>query len=198
MDRECPCCAQCFVGCLDQGGDQEENAHEHGGNGQGDLHDNTYRSALVAEGEWEKVPDGEVSQHRIIEPLHDTPLWGLVTRQIFQNEKESHSEGCQAALREEHEKLLKRGVWDTSTVCELRNLYKDRSQEDLLGQVFPIMGEKFAEEGVQRRQYKARIVFAGDRVKTKSGCDPVDLYTEMSNSPTTLAAARLVHALGQG
>eukprot|EP00971_Amphidinium_carterae_P336445 6472816-Amphidinium_carterae.3 len=191
MDRECPECMYSFVGIPTQGNELESETHvddEHEGTS---FHDTADRSVLVA---GEEGNDGEPEQvplHRTIEPLHDPPLWGLVTRQIFQNEQEFHSEGCQAALREEHEKLLKRGVWDTSSVCELRDLYKDRSQEDfLLGQVFPIMGEKFAEEGEQQRQYKARIVFAGDRVKTKSGCDPIDLYTEMSNSPTTLAAAR--------
>eukprot|EP00971_Amphidinium_carterae_P349606 6491104-Amphidinium_carterae.1 len=209
MDRDCTYCSQGFIGMPTQGnglGDEacvssvESCVHE-----EGDSLDKTQdnvescanvthdaeRSIDIGIGD-ETVPEPtEASVHRTIEPEHDTPLWGLVTRQINQNEAEFHSKECQAALQEEHAKLLKRGVWDTTTVCELQDLYGDRSQSDfLVGQVFPIMGEKFAEEGAQQRQYKARIVFAGDRVKTKSGCNPVDLYTEMSNSPTTLAAAR--------
>eukprot|EP00971_Amphidinium_carterae_P351160 6491948-Amphidinium_carterae.1 len=180
MDRVCSFCGQCFVGDLVQKNDALDYMHDDERNGD----------ALTIESE-EECPPSEVGSHRTREPDHDPPLWGLVTRQISQKDPEYHSKECQAALREEHEKLLKRGVWDTSTVCELNDLYGDRSQEDfLVGQVFPIMGEKFAEEGAQHRQYKARIVFAGNRVRTKSGCDPVDLYTEMSNSPTTLAAAR--------
>eukprot|EP00971_Amphidinium_carterae_P292723 5811456-Amphidinium_carterae.2 len=202
MDRDCEHCASCFVSVSTQGG----CAGEDGDNGNkkmsmntslvedGDgysMHGDTLRSALPAVINEERTRQDEKQAHRDREPSHDPPLWGLVTRQIHQNEPEFKSEGCQKALQEEHEKLLKRGVWDTSTVCEVKDLYRDRTQEDfLLGQVFPIMGEKFAEEGELQRQYKARIVFAGDRVKTKSGCNPVDLYTEMSNSPTTLAAAR--------
>eukprot|EP00971_Amphidinium_carterae_P097772 1934644-Amphidinium_carterae.1 len=201
MDRECSCCSKCFLSIpqveCDSRGDTSDICMNVCEPGEGVMreeaceHNDATRNELAAREEEMQEEQQEVQAHRVKEPSHDPPMWALVTRQIQQNEPEFHSKECQAALKEEHDKLLKRGVWDTSTVCELRELYNDRSQEDfLVGQVFPIMGEKFAEEGATQRQYKARIVFAGDRVRTKSGCNPVDLYTEMSNSPTTLAAAR--------
>eukprot|EP00971_Amphidinium_carterae_P040424 793344-Amphidinium_carterae.2 len=183
MDRYCPECSKCFLGvsmpkshpdevvsesCMSLPGYEEEVKNDICGEiNKCDGVERRVGIDHVAEDE-DGTQHEEVQMHREKEPSHDPPLWGLVTRQIHQGDPEFHSKECQAALREEHEKLLKRGVWDTSTVCELRDLYGDRSQEDfLIGQVFAIMGEKFAEEGAQQRQYKARIVFAGDRVKTK-------------------------------
>eukprot|EP00971_Amphidinium_carterae_P246199 4889689-Amphidinium_carterae.1 len=136
------------------------------------------------------VVDEGMDTHRTING-EDTPLWGLITRQIHPNEPEYHTEPCQEAMLSELKKLHQRKVWDHDTVMEFGKLMSDPNKSEVMvGRVFGIMGEKFSEEGSERRQYKGRIVFQGNNITTKTGNSPVELFAELANSPTTFTSTR--------
>ena len=64
------------------------------------------------------------------------------------------------------------------------------SKECVLGRVFQILGTKGEELGKSEQQGKARIVFQGSNVRTKTGTTAADLYEESSNAPASFAAPR--------
>ena len=131
------------------------------------------------------------------------PSWALVTRQIKPGSKEFHSEACKVALQEELGKLRKAGVWDELDVHEWDSVAKratDAGKSVVVGRLFPIMGLKHAElvgttpsPGSPVPKYKGRIVFDGraTHVKTNTGQSPVELYTEISQTPATMNAVRI-------
>ena len=59
----------------------------------------------------------------------------------------------------------------------------------MLGRVFSILGVKNEEVG-EAKAWKARCVFHGSRVRTKTGTSAADLFKETSNAPASFAAAR--------
>ena len=65
------------------------------------------------------------------------------------------------------------------------------------GRVFSIPGEKNAERHapVGEREYKARIVFAGNAIQTASGVAPHELFQEVSSAPAAMASIRAVLAV---
>ena len=60
----------------------------------------------------------------------------------------------------------------------------------MLGRAFQILGVKGEELAENEQSWKARIVFQGSNVRTKSGTPATDLYEEISNAPASFAAAR--------
>ena len=119
-------------------------------------------------------------------------LWAMVTRQIFQNEPEFKSEPCQRALQDELSRLREKGVWDETRPVEYQDLPSmTKGQDAVVGRVFAIMGEKHSEQSIDERTYKARVVFQGNNAQTVSGISPHELYKELSNSPASMAAARV-------
>ena len=78
---------------------------------------------------------------------------------------------------------------------EVDDLYKDKRYPDaMIGRVFGIMGVKGDETRVLGAQLdmKFRGVFQGNNVRTKSGTSAFELYEEISNSPASFTASRLV------
>jgi hypothetical protein len=89
--------------------------------------------------------------------------------------------------------MRKRKVWDEDDVYSLGDLLRTKDiAEAMLGRVFQILGIKGEElpEGHEERIWKARIVFQGSNVRTKSGTAATELYEEISNAPASFAAAR--------
>ena len=93
--------------------------------------------------------------------------------------------------------MTSRGVWDEDAVKEW---YVVKAEDDTasVGRIFSILGEKHAE---QRRpdpdkEYKARIVFAGNAIQTASGIAPHELFQEMSSAPAAMASVRATLAIG--
>ena len=68
----------------------------------------------------------------------------------------------------------------------------------MLGRVFQILGVRGAEldDGDPEKVWKARIVFQGSNVRTKTGTAATELYEEISNAPASFAAARTGLAVG--
>ena len=66
--------------------------------------------------------------------------------------------------------MVARCVWDESSVDEWANVRKN-DKDASVGRIFSIMGEKHAERRLPEaeKEYKARIVFAGNNIQTASG-----------------------------
>ena len=121
-----------------------------------------------------------------------------MTRVVQKGSKEADCDGARKAIKAELGKMAKRGVWDTNDVYSLRDLYKTpKFSECMLGKVFQILGVKGAElqDGDPEKIWKARIVFQGSNVHTKSGTAAHELYKEISNAPASFAAARTALAV---
>ena len=65
----------------------------------------------------------------------------------------------------------------------------------MLGRVFSILGIKNEELGEDQKVWKARCVFQGSNVRTKTGTSASDLFEETSNAPATFAATRAAIAV---
>ena len=132
--------------------------------------------------------------------------WLLVTRQIKPGSDEFRSEACRKALFEELDKLRKAKVWNEDTVVEYATLQRQTERDGkpiLIGRLFPIVGLKHAElsgvelpPGSPTPKYKGRIVFDGraTHVKATTGQSPIELYTEISQTPATMTAVRIAVA----
>ena len=61
-------------------------------------------------------------------------------------------------------------------------------ENDLVGRLFAIMGEKYAEDGVflHMHTYRARVVFAGNHMRTASGMQADELFQEFSQTPAAV------------
>ena len=123
----------------------------------------------------------------------------MVTRVVAPKSDEAQCAGAKKALQAELGKMHKRGVWDENDVYSLSDLLKSPNiSEAMLGRAFQILGIKGEElpEGHPERVWKARIVFQGSNVHTKTGTPATELYDEIWNAPATFAAARCGLAVG--
>ena len=156
---------------------------------------------LTLQGAFEEVPGHDVvgqdalEGHRRRDGAPGVPLWcAMVTRVIPASSPEFRCEEALKAQKIEKEKLLERRVWLPETVREWSDVVRDDSfDEALCGRVFVIMGYKGDETTCGK--YKARGVFAGNNVQTKSGTPAAELYQEISSCPATAASARIVSAI---
>ena len=145
-----------------------------------------------------ELPEGGGHRERVAAPA--LPLWcAMVTRVIPAGSPEFKCRGAQAALQAEREVLEKNKVYLLETVREWQSVVQDPSfDEAMCGRIFAIMGKKgdeLASDGANGDvKYKARGVFAGNNVQTKTGTAAHELYTEVSNCPATMASARAVMA----
>ena len=100
-------------------------------------------------------------------------LFVLVTRLIANGSPEAKSAGCMAALKKEKDKMVARKVWDEGAVDEWAKV-RVNDKDASVGPIFSIMGEKHAERRVPEadKEYKARIVFAGNNIQTAYGVAP--------------------------
>ena len=120
----------------------------------------------------------------------------MVTRIIPTSSPEAKGEGCIKAFLKETTKLRSRTVWDELLVEEWPAAPK-RNLNASCGRVFSILGEKNAERHAPEgeREYKARIVFAGNAIQTASGVAPHELFQEVSSAPAAMASIRAVLAV---
>ena len=121
----------------------------------------------------------------------------MVTRVVRNKSPEAKCDGARKAIQAEISKMEKRGVWDTSDVYSLRDLYKTPNlSECMLGRVFQIIGIKGDElaDGDPERTRKARIVFQGSNVHTETGTAALELYEEISTASARSEQARLFNS----
>jgi len=118
------------------------------------------------------------------------PLWCcLITRLIAPGSKEARSDEALAATRAEVAAHVKRGTWDITRVRELSAWMADPAYtEVVVGRAFVTLGIKDAESGTHR--WRARAVYQGSNVWTRSGKSVYEVFEDVSNSPASLTAAR--------
>ena len=157
--------------------------------------------ALAAAADWpyaDEPPPSVAEGHR--QRLREPPcgiLFALVTRLIANSSAEAKSAGCMKALKKEKDKMVAREVWNENGVDEWANV-RSKDREASVGRIFSILGEKHAERRVLEtdREYKARIVFAGNNIQTASGIAPHELFQEVSSAPAAMASVRATLAIG--
>lgn len=108
--------------------------------------------------------------HREHDFLASTPMWcSLVTRVVKPKSPEAQCDGSRNAMIQELNNINGKEVWDLDDVYSLPDLLKDKNiSEAMLGRVFAILGIKGEEVADSLQQWKARIVFQGSNVRTKS------------------------------
>ena len=72
----------------------------------------------------------------------------------------------------------------------------DAYSEVLVGCVFVTLGVKFAELAKSERKFRARAVYQGNNTRSRSGQSVYEIFDEVSNSPSSLTAARTAMAVG--
>jgi hypothetical protein len=137
-----------------------------------------------------------VDDHRLRHGIALGLFTAMVTRIIPSSSPEAKGEGCLKALQKETSKLRSRTVWNEDGVDEWASVRK-RDPKASVGRVFSILGEKNAERHapVEEREYKARIVFAGNNIQTASGVAPHELFQEVSSAPAAMNSIRAVLAV---
>eukprot|EP00972_Heterocapsa_arctica_P047561 7015727-Heterocapsa_arctica.AAC.1 len=94
---------------------------------------------------------------------------------------DSKTEPCQKAIiRVEREDLEKKEVWDMTTVREWRSVQEEdpTQTEAMCGRLFAILGERDSELPPELRKFRARVVFAWNAIRTKTGTAAEDLFQE--------------------
>ena len=138
----------------------------------------------------------EGHRQRLRQPPCGSPF-AMVTRLIANGSPEAMSAGCLAALKKEKDKMTARRVWDESAVDDRANVRKN-DKDASVGRIFSTMGEKHAERRLPEadKEYKARVVFAGNNIQTASGVAPHELFQEVSSAPAAMASVRATLAVG--
>ena len=82
-------------------------------------------------------------------------------------------------------------MWNKGGVREWRSVrsqFGKEGENDIVGRLFAIMGEKYAEDGVflHMHTYRARVVFAGNHMRTASGMQADELFQEFSQTPAAV------------
>ena len=106
-------------------------------------------------------------------------------------------EEAQEPLAKEVGYHVERGTWDLSRVRELSEWMRDDAYtEVLVGRLFVTLGVKFAELAKSERKFRARAVYQGNNFWSRSGRSAYEIFDEVSNSPSSLTAARTAMAVG--
>ena len=78
-------------------------------------------------------------------------------------------------------------VWDTDEVYSLTDILRNpKIPEAMFGRVFSILGIKHEELGDDQKIWKARCVFQGSNLRTRTSA--ADLFEETSDAPAPFAA----------
>ncbi len=133
--------------------------------------------------------------HRVREDINS---WALVARPVNKSEIASEPK-AKKAMDSEWERLRSRGTWDESKVKEWREVSakaKSENRKIHVGRIFGICVEKGSElqKNDPARKFKGRFVFEGCNVRDEYG--QAAQFGELSSSPATLEAAKLVDAFG--
>ena len=137
-----------------------------------------------------------VTAHRLRVDPSNFGLWsGLVTRIVPAGTPEFKSAPCARALKKERSTLMAQDVWDEKDPHEWADVRR-ADPRAMCGRVFAIMGEKAAERNLppDQRDYKARVVFAGNAIQTSSGVPAHELFQEVSQAPAAMATVRCLLA----
>ena len=128
------------------------------------------------------------------------PLWCcLITRLVNMRSQEAKTDKAQAAVEAELEGHRRRGTWDITQVRSLRDWMDDPRYADVVvGRVFIILGCKNSEMDEQEWRYRARAVFQGNNIWTRTGRSAYEIFDDVSNSPASLMAARCAFAVAAG
>ena len=107
--------------------------------------------------------------------------------------------GALRAINAGWTKLRKAPAWDESRVREWTDVAYDarkRGEEVHMGNLFDFCVEKnpHLPEGDQRRKYKARVVFQGNRVINQDW--EAAMFQDLGNAPATMEASRSVDCYG--
>ena len=87
-------------------------------------------------------------------------------------------------------------VWDTEEVYSLIDILRNpKIPKAMFGRVFSVLGIKMEELGQDQKVWKARCVFQGSNVRTKTGTSASDLFEETSNAPASFATTRTAIAV---
>ncbi|CAK0813605.1 unnamed protein product, partial [Prorocentrum cordatum] len=126
------------------------------------------------------------------------PFWcAMVTRVVKPRGPEANCDEARAAIAKERSRMHDKGVWDESDVHSLRDLLRDpKLAEAMFGRVFAILGIKGEELSKEHQQLKARAVFQGSNVRTKTGSSAAELFEEVADAPASFAAGRAAIAAG--
>ena len=126
------------------------------------------------------------------------PLWcAMVTRTVSLKSEEGQEPGTKEAVAKEVASHAEHGTWDLSRVCELPEWMRDDAySEVLVGRVFVILGVKSAEMAKSEWKFWARAVYQGNNIWSRSGRSVYEIFDEVSNSPSSLTAARTAMAVG--
>ena len=62
--------------------------------------------------------------------------------------------------------------------------------------MFVTLGVKFAEMAKSERKFRARAVYKGHNIWSRSGWSVCEIFDEVSNSPSSFTAARTAMAVG--
>ena len=74
---------------------------------------------------------------------------------------------------------------------ELRDWMKDPNYDEVcVGRVFVILGCKNSEMPEEEWRYRARAVFQGNNIQTRTGRSVYEIFDDVSNTPASLVGAR--------
>ena len=126
------------------------------------------------------------------------PLWcAMLTRTISLMCEEAQEPEAKEAMAKEVAYYVERGTWDISRVRELSGWMRDDAYtEVLVGRLFVALGVKFAELAKSEQKFRARAVYQGNNIWSRSGRSVYEIFDEVSNSPSSLTAARTAMAVG--
>ena len=91
---------------------------------------------------------------------------------------------------------VERGTWNPLRVRELSEWMRDDAHSEVLvGRVFVTLGVKFAEMAKSERKFRVRAENQWNNIWSRSGRSVYEIFDEVSNSPSSLTAARTAMAV---
>ncbi|CAK0824602.1 unnamed protein product, partial [Prorocentrum cordatum] len=125
------------------------------------------------------------------------PSWCfLIARLVNMRSQEAKTDKAKAAIEAELEGHRNRGTWDMSKVRSLSDWMADGSYSDVVvGRVFVILGCMNSEMAEDQWRHRARAVFQGNNIWTRTGRSAYEIFEDVSNSPASLIAARCAFAV---
>ena len=126
------------------------------------------------------------------------PVWcAMVTRTISLKCEEAQEPEAKEAVAKEVGYHVERGTWDLARVRELSEWMRDDAYSEMLvGRLFVTLGVMFAELAKSERKFRARAVYQVNNIWPRSGRSVYEIFDEVSNSSSSLTAARTAMAVG--